>query len=47
MPERMQLREVPIITSVEEGSAEFYSEAKWIYKKVFFKSLMSNQVKKN
>ncbi len=47
MPERMQLRKVPILTFVEEGSAELDSEAEWIYKKVFFKSLMSNQVKKN
>jgi hypothetical protein len=42
----MQLRKVPILTFVEEGSAELDSEAEWIYK-VFLKSLMSNQVKKN
>jgi transcription elongation factor SPT6 len=44
MPERMQLRNVPI-TSVEEGSAELDLEAEWIYKHAFSKASISNQVK--
>ena len=43
MPERMQLRNVPI-TSVEEGSAELHLEAEWIYKHAFSKASISNQV---
>jgi transcription elongation factor SPT6 len=43
MPERMQLRNVPI-TSVEEGSAELDLEAEWIYKHAFSKASISNQV---
>jgi transcription elongation factor SPT6 len=44
MPERMQLRDVPI-TSVEEGSDELDLEAQWINKNAFSKSSVSNQVK--
>jgi transcription elongation factor SPT6 len=43
MPERMQLRNVPI-TSVEEGSAELDLEAEWIHKHAFSKASISNQV---
>lgn len=42
MPERMQLREVPV-TSVPEGSAELEDEAEWIYKQAFCKETVSNQ----
>lgn len=43
MPERMQLRNVPI-TSVEEGSSELDMEADWIYKHAFSKASISKQV---
>lgn len=43
MPERMQLRNVPI-SSVEEGSNELDMEADWIYKHAFSKASISNQV---
>lgn len=42
MPERMQLREVPV-TSVPEGSAELEDEAEWIYKQAFCKETVSSQ----
>ncbi|KAK4008393.1 hypothetical protein OUZ56_013534 [Daphnia magna] len=42
MPERMQLRNVPI-SSVDEGSAELDLEAEWIYKHAFSKPSISNQ----
>lgn len=44
MPERMQLRNVPI-SSVDEGSAELDLEAEWIYKHAFSKPSISNQVR--
>lgn len=43
MPERMQLRNVPI-TSVEEGSTELDMEADWIYKHAFSRASISKQV---
>ena len=43
MPERMQLRNVPI-SPVEEGSTELDMEADWIYKHAFSKASISNQV---
>ena len=42
IPERMQLREVPL-TPVAEGSNELEEEAEWIYKQAFMKSSVSNQ----
>lgn len=42
MPERMQLREVPV-TAVPEGSAELEDEAEWIYKQAFCKESVSSQ----
>jgi hypothetical protein len=44
MPERMQLRNVPI-TSVEESSTELDLESEWIYKHAFSRASISNQVK--
>ena len=43
MPERMQLRNVPI-SDVEETSPELDMEAEWIYKHAFSKASISNQV---
>ena len=43
MPERMQLRQVPVST-VEEGSIELELEAEWIYKHAFSKPSISKQV---
>lgn len=43
MPERMQLREVPV-TSVPEGSDELDEEAEWIYKQAFCRPTTSSQV---
>nr|XP_032517831.1 transcription elongation factor SPT6 isoform X1 [Danaus plexippus plexippus] len=40
VPERMQIREVPI-TPVEEGSTELEDEAEWIYKQAFLKAPVS------
>ncbi|KAL0838660.1 hypothetical protein ABMA28_016733 [Loxostege sticticalis] len=40
VPERMQIREVPI-TAVEEGSSELEDEAEWIYKQAFLKPPVS------
>ncbi|XP_041979251.1 transcription elongation factor SPT6 [Aricia agestis] len=40
IPERMQIREVPI-TPVEEGSTELEDEAEWIYKQAFLKPPVS------
>ncbi|CAH2250199.1 transcription elongation factor SPT6 [Pararge aegeria] len=40
VPERMQIREVPI-TPVEEGSSELEDEAEWIYKQAFLKPPVS------
>ncbi|XP_028156739.1 transcription elongation factor SPT6 [Ostrinia furnacalis] len=40
VPERMQIREVPI-TAVEEGSTELEDEAEWIYKQAFLKAPVS------
>ncbi|XP_072949426.1 transcription elongation factor SPT6 [Epargyreus clarus] len=40
VPERMQIREVPI-TPVEEGSTELEDEAEWIYKQAFVKAPVS------
>ncbi|XP_060803163.1 transcription elongation factor SPT6 [Amyelois transitella] len=40
VPERMQIREVPI-TPVEEGSTELADEAEWIYKQAFLKPPVS------
>ncbi|CAK1551238.1 unnamed protein product [Leptosia nina] len=40
VPERMQIREVPI-TPVEEGSTELEEEAEWIYKQAFLKPPVS------
>lgn len=40
VPERMQIREVPI-TAVEEGSTELEDEAEWIYKQAFLKPPVS------
>lgn len=45
IPERMQLREVPI-TAVPEGSDELEEEAEWIYKQVFCKATTSKQARK-
>lgn len=42
IPERMQLREVPIMP-VAEGSNELEDEAEWIYKQAFCKPPVSNQ----
>ncbi|XP_065172067.1 transcription elongation factor SPT6 isoform X2 [Atheta coriaria] len=42
IPERMQLREVPL-TSVPEDSTELDDEAEWIYKQAFCKPPVSNQ----
>lgn len=42
IPERMQLREIPI-TPVPEGSDELAEEAEWIYKQAFCKPTTSNQ----
>ncbi|XP_058833149.1 transcription elongation factor SPT6 isoform X1 [Topomyia yanbarensis] len=42
IPERMQLRDVPI-TPLPEGSNELEEEAQWIYKQAFCKSPVSNQ----
>uniref|UniRef100_A0A146LTI5 Transcription elongation factor SPT6 n=1 Tax=Lygus hesperus TaxID=30085 RepID=A0A146LTI5_LYGHE len=42
IPERMQLREVPI-TAVPEGSDELDEEAEWIYKQAFCKPTTSKQ----
>ncbi|XP_055370819.1 transcription elongation factor SPT6 isoform X2 [Condylostylus longicornis] len=42
IPERMQLREVPI-TPVPEGSTELQEEAEWIYKQAFCKPSVSEQ----
>ncbi|XP_014252442.1 transcription elongation factor SPT6 [Cimex lectularius] len=42
IPERMQLREVPV-TPVPEGSDELDEEAEWIYKQAFCKPTTSNQ----
>lgn len=42
MPERMQLREVPV-TSVPEGSSELDDEAEWIFKQAFCKESVSCQ----
>jgi transcription elongation factor SPT6 len=42
IPERMQLREVPV-TPVAEGSNELEEEAEWIYKQAFCKSSVSDQ----
>lgn len=42
IPERMQLREVPI-TSVPEDSNELNEEAEWIYKQAFCKPTISVQ----
>ncbi|KAI5716466.1 hypothetical protein M8J76_006908 [Diaphorina citri] len=42
IPERMQLREVPV-TSVPEGSDELDEEAKWIYNQVYAKPSVSTQ----
>ncbi|XP_063383869.1 transcription elongation factor SPT6 [Cydia fagiglandana] len=40
IPERMQIREVPI-TPVAEGSSELEDEAEWIYKQAFLKPPVS------
>ncbi|XP_063703465.1 transcription elongation factor SPT6-like [Culicoides brevitarsis] len=45
IPERMQLREVPI-TAVPEGSNELDEEADWIYKQAFCKPPISQQAEK-
>ncbi|KAG5681165.1 hypothetical protein PVAND_010625 [Polypedilum vanderplanki] len=48
IPERMQLREVPI-QSVPEGSTELDEEAEWIYRQAFYKkpiSQVSNEPRK-
>ncbi|XP_071442779.1 transcription elongation factor SPT6 isoform X2 [Hetaerina americana] len=42
IPERMQLREVPV-TSVPEGSDELDEEAEWIYKQAFCRPSISSQ----
>lgn len=42
IPERMQLRDVPI-TPVAEGSNELEEEAEWIYKQAFIKQSITNQ----
>lgn len=42
IPERMQLREVPI-TAVAEDSPELSDEAEWIYKQAFCKPTVSTQ----
>ncbi|KAG8224517.1 hypothetical protein J437_LFUL004208 [Ladona fulva] len=42
IPERMQLREVPV-TSVPEGSDELDDEADWIYKQAFCRPSISSQ----
>ena len=42
IPERMQLREVPV-TPIPEGSNELQEEAEWIYKQAFCKPTMSKQ----
>ncbi|XP_055909198.1 transcription elongation factor SPT6 [Eupeodes corollae] len=44
IPERMQLREVPV-TPVAEGSNELEDEAEWIYKQAFCKRSVSEQEK--
>lgn len=43
IPERMQLREVPV-TPVPEGSDELDDEADWIYKQAFCKPTITTQV---
>uniref|UniRef100_A0A2M3YZ36 Transcription elongation factor SPT6 n=1 Tax=Anopheles braziliensis TaxID=58242 RepID=A0A2M3YZ36_9DIPT len=42
MPERMQLRDVPV-TGVPEGMMELEEEAEWIYKQAFCKPHVSDQ----
>lgn len=42
IPERMQLRQVPV-TAVAEGSSELDDEAEWIYKQAFCKPTVSQQ----
>lgn len=42
IPERMQLREVPI-TPVADGSNELEDEAEWIYKQAFIQQTITNQ----
>ncbi|XP_053670514.1 transcription elongation factor SPT6 [Anopheles nili] len=42
MPERMQLRDVPV-TGVSEGSNELDDEAEWIYQQAFCKPHVSDQ----
>ncbi|KAL1140288.1 hypothetical protein AAG570_000220 [Ranatra chinensis] len=42
MPERMQLRDIPI-TPVAEGSDELDEEAEWIYRQAFCKPTISTQ----
>lgn len=42
IPERMQLRQVPV-TPVVEGSSELDDEAEWIYKQAFCKQTVSQQ----
>uniref|UniRef100_A0A182J0J1 Transcription elongation factor SPT6 n=1 Tax=Anopheles atroparvus TaxID=41427 RepID=A0A182J0J1_ANOAO len=42
MPERMQLRDVPV-TGVPEGSNELEDEAEWIYQQAFCKPYVSDQ----
>ncbi|CAD7091358.1 unnamed protein product [Hermetia illucens] len=42
IPERMQLRDVPIV-AVPEGSSELEDEAEWIYKQAFCKPTVSQQ----
>uniref|UniRef100_A0A8D8RJL4 Transcription elongation factor SPT6 n=1 Tax=Cacopsylla melanoneura TaxID=428564 RepID=A0A8D8RJL4_9HEMI len=42
IPERMQLREVPV-TAVPEGSDELDEESKWIYNQVYAKPSVSTQ----
>lgn len=44
IPERMQLREIPV-TPVPEGSDELDDEAEWIYKQAFCKPTITTQVK--
>uniref|UniRef100_A0A6B2EJU3 Transcription elongation factor SPT6 n=1 Tax=Phlebotomus kandelakii TaxID=1109342 RepID=A0A6B2EJU3_9DIPT len=43
IPERMQLREVPITTVDAEKSSELEQEAEWIYKQAFCKEPVSKQ----
>jgi transcription elongation factor SPT6 len=44
MPERMQLRQVPV-TKVGKDSPELEEEAEWIYKQAFCRPTISVQVK--